>query len=292
MLLCQGGSLLDSIVPLLPSLVVRHYQLTWHDEFNHRPACHLPASERWIADIGHSYPGGAPAWGNNETQKYTTSPANIRVTPSGTLTLTPRLSSNGSWTSARIETQRSDFAATPGGKLYIESRLRTGCAHPYEQQGIWAAFWALGAEFRGNHTNWPAASEWDFVEVVNGLPKVYNTVHCGILPGGPCNETNGLGNGGVGWSICEWHTVGFEVDRAVDVWYKERLKWYLDGEQVFELPASRINSSAIWDAIAHKGHFLLLNVAVGGYWPGQPNATTADGEDVQMEVDYVRIWNT
>ncbi|KAE8334279.1 hypothetical protein BDV24DRAFT_156951 [Aspergillus arachidicola] len=262
------------------------YQLTWHDEFNHRSGYHLPASDKWITDIGYSYPGGAPAWGNNETQKYTMSPPNIQVTPSGTLELIPRLSSNGSWTSGRIETQRSDFAATPGGKLFIEGRLRTGCAHPYKQQGIWAAFWALGADFRGNHTNWPAASEWDFLEVVNGLPKVYNTVHCGIAPGGPCNETNGLGNGGTRWSICEWHTVGFEVDRDVDAWYKEKLKWYLDGEQVFELPASRINSSATWAAIAHKGHFLLLNVAVGGYWPGQPNATTADGKDVQMEVDY------
>ncbi|KAE8394431.1 concanavalin A-like lectin/glucanase domain-containing protein [Aspergillus alliaceus] len=276
--------------PSLPAPLARGYQLTWNDEFDYTLGSHLPASENWIIDLGTSYPDGAPRWGNNEAQRYTSAPSNIRVTPFNTLLITPRVRNN-TWTSGRIETQRSDFAATPGGRLFIEGRLKTGCAPARRQQGIWPAFWALGMDFRWNRTNWPAASEWDIAEVVNGMPKVYNTLHCGTSPGGPCDETNGIGSGGVDWTGCEWHTVGFEVDRNVRAWYQEKLRWYLDGRKVFEIPAARVNNSATWEAVAHKGHFLLLNVAVGGNWPGAPNATTADGGEVQMEVDYVRVWN-
>lgn len=143
-------------------------------------------------------------------------------------------------------------------------------------------------------------SEWDLLEVVNGLPTVYNTVHCGYAPGGPCGEYNGIGNGGVKWTGCDWHTIGFEVNRWLaagegekrNAWKKETLSWYLDGEKTFEISGSRFNDSATWESIAHKGHFLLLNVAVGGNWPGQPNSTTVSGEAVQMEVDYIRVWNS
>ncbi|THC90792.1 hypothetical protein EYZ11_009746 [Aspergillus tanneri] len=289
----RDGGEHSSVLPKLsiPPSILDSYQLTWHEEFKHRPGHYLPSSENWIFDVGTSYPGGAPNWGTHEVETYTTSPANIRVTRDDTLTITPRVSSNRTWTSSRIETQRTDFAATPGGRLYIEGRLKTGSAPTYKQQGIWPAFWALGVDFRSNYTAWPAASEWDLMEVVNGLPKVYNTLHCGVAPGGPCNEYTGLGSGGVHWTGGQWHTVGFEVDRSAGVWYREKLKWYLDGQQVFQIPAARINSSAIWENIAHKGHFILLNVAVGGDWPGQPNATTVGGEGVQLEVDYIRVWN-
>lgn len=273
------------------------YELTWQDNFKQVAGLVSPSSANWIIDNGTSYPGGAPNWGNNEAEVYTNSLANVHVTTSNTLAITPRRS-NGTWTSGRIETRRKDFAATSGGKLYIEARLKTGCASTDRQQGIWSAFWALGGEFRGNYTNWPGASEWDFMEVVNGLPTTYNTLHCGTAPGGLCNEYDGIGNGGVAWTGCEWHAVGFEVDRSMagadnlGNWGEETLRWFLDGAQVHEILGSKINDSATWDNIAHKGHFLLLNVAVGGNWPGQPNATTLDGEGVQMEVDFVRVWNS
>ncbi|KAF7596095.1 hypothetical protein BBP40_003357 [Aspergillus hancockii] len=282
----EGTSVLR---PSLPAAVSHSYQLAWNDEFNYTPGSHLPSPEKWIVDLGTSYPDGAPRWGNNEAQTYTSSPANIQVTSSNTLTITPRLW-NDTWTSGRIETRRSNFAAMQGESLFIESRLKTGCAPSRKQQGIWPAFWALGVDFRRNHTDWPAASEWDIAEVVNGMPTVYSTLHCGTSPGGPCDESNGIGNGGVEWTGCEWHILGFEVDRKAKTWHQEKLRWYLDGRKVLELSAARINNSAAWEAVAHKGHFLLLNVAVGGNWPGAPNTTTADGREVQMEVDYVRVW--
>lgn len=114
------------------------------------------------------------------------------------------------------------------------------------------------------------------------------------------DEYNGIGNGGVARTGCDWHTIDFQVDCrrnagtcvGKDSWKKDTLSWYLDGKKAFEVLGSRFNDSATWEAIAHRGHFLLLTIAVGGNWPGQPNAITLDGEAVQMEVDYVRVWNS
>ncbi|KAL4763579.1 glycoside hydrolase family 16 protein [Aspergillus foveolatus] len=306
----------DSDSGIVPPIL--GYTLTWHDEFSSSSLSssdsdsrHLPSSSVWLFDTGTSYSGGAPAWGNNELQSYTTSPRNIRITPQNTLQIIPLFSggnnstgAEGQWTSARIETRTTSFAAASGGKLYIESRLRTGCAPSSQQKGIWPAFWALGESFRKNPTNWPMASEWDIMEVINGEHTVYNTLHCGVdsNEGGPCNEYNGLGNGGVSWSGCDWHVVGFEVDRSGasllgagsgegQGWQEETLTWFLDGEQVHRVSGADVGHEDVWRTIAHKGHFLLLNVAVGGNWPGYPDENTVDGEEVAMEVDYVRVWN-
>jgi hypothetical protein len=66
----------------------------------------------------------------------------------------------------------------------------------------------------------------------------------------------------------------------------------VDGKQVLQVKGSRVNDQATWDKVAHQGHFVLLNVAVGGNWPGYPNSATVDGTPVMMEVDYVGVWNT
>ncbi|KAL3458709.1 concanavalin A-like lectin/glucanase domain-containing protein [Aspergillus heterothallicus] len=294
----------DSIDPPAPG-----YTLTWHDEFtspsssssSSPDSSYLPSSSNWLFDTGTQYPTGAPNWGNNELQTYTTSRENIHLTRSGTLLITPlRTPQNGQWTSARIESQRTTFAAAPRGKLYIEARLRTGCAPQSQQSGIWPAFWALGENFRSDPTDWPMASEWDFVEVINGDAVVYNNLHCGVDrgQGGPCNEYTGLTNGGVGWSGCEWHTVGFEADRDVgdgdgdEDWEGETLTWFVDGEETHQVSGADVGDATVWEGIAHAGHFLLFNVAVGGNWPGYPDENTVDGEDVALEVDYVRVWNS
>lgn len=272
------------------------YYPAFFDSFTGYPGT-LPSSSNWIIDLGTSYPGGAEKWGNNEYETYTSSTSNIHLTSASTLAITPQLTPSG-WTSGRIETQRSDFVARPGGKLYVEASIKLGDAPLNKQQGIWPAFWALGSEFRGNYTNWPAATEWDFMEAVNGLPTMYSTIHCGYAPGGPCNEYDGLGDGGVPFTMGEWHTVGFEVDRSMcgdggeGTWEDESLNWYLDGDLKFSVNGSKVGDEPTWDMLAHKEHFLLLNVAVGGNWPGPPNNSTADGPSVGMEVDYVGVWNS
>jgi len=210
----------------------------------------------------------------------------------------PQLGLDGGWTSGRIETQRSDFQAKEGGRLLVESRIKLGTAKKERQQGIWPAFWALGSDFRGNYTNWPSTSEWDILEVVSGGDLMYSTAHCGFAPGGPCNEYNGLGNGGVAFSRGVWHTVGFMVDRSMtgygknETWLHETLNWYLDGANVFTINGSRVGDEETWKVLAHGEKFLLLNVAVGGNWPGAPNNETIGGPSVGMEVDYVGVWNS
>ena len=272
------------------------YIPTFFDAFVGQPGS-LPSSYNWIFDVGTQYPGGAARWGNNEYETYTTSPSNIQITQNQTLTITPRLAS-GTWTSARIETQRDDFVALPGKKLFIESRIRLGDAPPSQQQGIWPAFWSLGSEFRGNYTNWPAATEWDFLESINSLPTMYSTLHCGIAPGGPCNEYDGLGSGGIDFSRGVFHTIGFMVDRSMcgegsnTTWLNETINWYLDGTKIFTVSGATVGDEDTWDLVAHQEHFLLLNVAVGGSWPGAPNSATVDGPSVAMEVDYVGVWNS
>jgi beta-glucanase (GH16 family) len=257
----------------------------------------LPSPTNWLFDLGTSYPGGAAKWGNNEFENYTNSVNNIRITKNHTLVITPLLN-KGTWTSSRVESQRSDFAASAGGQLYIESRIKLGDAPAKKQQGIWPAFWALGSSFRPNHSNWPVASEWDILETVNGGNTLYSTLHCGTAPGGPCNENNGLGSGGVSFSRGVWHTVGLMVDRSMTgsggkgTWQNEALNWYLDGTQVFTVTGKKVGDEKTWKAVAHDEHFLLLNVAVGGGWPGAPNDQTIDGPTVGMEVDYVGVWKS
>jgi beta-glucanase (GH16 family) len=271
------------------------YTTTFFDDFTGAPGS-APSPSNWIIDLGTSYPGGAPKWGNNELETYTNAYGNLHVTHQQTLAIAPLLK-NGAWTSGRIETQRSDFAAASGGKQYVEARIKLGSAPAAQQQGIWPAFWALGAEFRGVYTNWPDASEWDFLENLNGQSTVYSTLHCGTAPGGPCNEYNGIGNGGVAFARSGFHVYGFQVDRSMvgagktGTWQQETLTWYLDGKSVLSINGAKIGDQNTWTKIAHQGHFLLLNVAVGGNWPGYPNAQTVDGQAVQMEVDYVGVWN-
>ncbi|KAL3417339.1 endo-1,3-beta-glucanase [Phlyctema vagabunda] len=284
---------------LLPGIKLG-YSTTFFDSFAGETGC-LPSREKWLFSTGTSYPGGAPRWGNNEFETYTDSTENVIITESNKLRITPRLGRDGSWTSARLETQRTDFAAVEGGKLYVETRIKLGDAPKEVQQGIWPAFWALGESFRGNYTNWPAASEWDILEVLNGLPTIYSTIHCGVAPGGPCNEYNGLGNGGVDFSFGAYHTIGFGVDRSMtgpnghyrnSTWKDERLEFFLDGDLVFNVTGATVGDRPAWEKLAHEGHFLLLNVAVGGNWPGPPNNATIGGDRAAMEVDYVAVFNS
>lgn len=286
-----------SLSPGTAALNKPGFSQTFLETFGGNPGT-IPSSSNWVFDLGTSYPGGPPQWGNNEFETYTSSTSNIHITQQHNLAITPQLK-NGQWTSARIETQRSDFVAAPGGKLLVEASIKLGSAPASQQQGIWPAFWALGSEFRGNYTNWPMATEWDFLEVVSGGTTMYSTAHCGFAPGGPCNEYNGLGNGGVAFSRGKFHTVGFIVDRSMcgkgsssSCWLNETLNWYLDGQKIFTLTGATIGDQPTWVKLAQQKHFLLLNVAVGGNWPGPPNKTTIDGSSVGMEVGYVGVWNS
>lgn len=108
----------------------------------------LPSSA-WIIDTGTSYPGGNANWGTWEVETYTRHSSNVKLSGQSTLWITPVRSSNGSWTSGRIETARRDFHASAGGKMRIEASIRMPDVTPSNGLGYWPSFWTLGGAFRG-----------------------------------------------------------------------------------------------------------------------------------------------
>jgi beta-glucanase (GH16 family) len=265
----------------------------WADDFT-GAANTLPSSSNWIFDLGTSYPGGPAQWGTGEIQTYTNSTSNISQDGAGNLRITPIRGSNGQWTSARIETQRSNFKAPAGGVLRIEGRIQMPNVTGAQAAGYWPAFWALGAPYRGNYQNWPAVGEFDVMENVNGLNTVYGVLHCGVNPGGPCNETLGLGaNRACPGSTCQsaFHTYSFEWDASIS---PQQLRWYVDGQLYHTVSQSQIGEPHWSNMTSHAGYFILLNVAMGGAFPngvagsGTPTASTVSGRP--MLVDYVAVY--
>ncbi|MFI5841926.1 glycoside hydrolase family 16 protein [Catenuloplanes sp. NPDC051500] len=269
------------------------WTLEWGDDFT-GAANALPSASNWIFTTGTQYPGGPANFGTGEIQTYTTSSTNIGLDGSGNLRITPVRNSAGQWTSARIETQRTNFKPPAGGVLRIEGRVQMPNVTGAAAAGYWPAFWALGAPYRGNYWNWPGIGELDIMENVNGLNQVWGTLHCGVNPGGPCNETNGIGaTRACPNSACQgtFHTYAIEWDTSVS---PNLLRWYVDGTQFFQVSQSQVGASYWSQMTDHNGYFILLNVAMGGAFPNgvagssTPTASTASG--VPMLVDYVAVY--
>ncbi|GAA1593426.1 carbohydrate-binding protein [Actinomadura kijaniata] len=271
------------------------WSLVWSDDFD-GPAGARPAPENWIIDTGHGYPGGPPNWGTGEIQNYTADPANVSLDGGGNLRITPLRSASGEWTSARIETRRADFKPADGRVLRIEGRIRMPDVTGEQALGYWPAFWALGAPYRGNYQNWPSIGEFDVMENVNGINSVWGVLHCGVNPGGPCNEPNGIGaSRACPGTSCQagMHTYRFEWDRSVT---PDQLRWYVDGQQFHSVGQNQLDAATWSNMTGHGGYFLLLNVAMGGAFPNgvagraTPTAATVPGRP--MLVDYVAVWQS
>jgi beta-glucanase (GH16 family) len=270
------------------------WSLVWSDDFN-GAAGTLPPSDNWIVDTGTSYPGGAANWGTGEIQTYTSDTANLQQDGDGNLKITPIKDADGHWTSARIETRRSDFEPPAGGRLRIEARIQVPDVTGDDAAGYWPAFWTLGAPFRGTYTNWPGIGEFDVMENANGADKVSGTLHCGVTPGGPCNENNGLGaSRACPDSACAgvFHTYAFEWDRGVS---PQELRWYVDGVRYHSVNQSQVDADT-WQAATGHSHFVLLNVAMGGAFPdaaaGAATPTSATRSGVPMLVDHVSVYSS
>ncbi|HEX4815797.1 MAG TPA: glycoside hydrolase family 16 protein [Nonomuraea sp.] len=277
-------------VPPTPS----GWSLVWSDDFN-GTAGTLPSPTNWIIDTGHAYPGGPANWGTGEIQNYTSSTANLSLDGAGNLRITPLRGASGEWTSARVETRRADFKPADGRILRIEGRIQMPNVTGNAALGYWPAFWALGSPYRGNYWNWPGIGEFDIMENVNGINSVWGVLHCGVSPGGPCNETTGLGaSRACPGSTCQsaFHTYRFEWDRGVS---PDQLRWYVDGQQFHSVSQAQVDATTWTNMTGHAGYFLLLNVAMGGAFPnalgGQtPTAATVPGHP--MVVDYVAVWQS
>ncbi|HST65946.1 MAG TPA: glycoside hydrolase family 16 protein [Mycobacteriales bacterium] len=267
------------------------FSLVFGDDFNGTAGTRLNETN-WRYDIGTSYPGGAANWGTGEVERMTSDSANVSMDGAGHLAITPRRDAAGNWTSARIETQRTDFQPPAGGKLRIEASIQQPNVTGAAAAGYWPAFWALGAPARPvGATNWPSVGEIDILENVNGRSSVFATLHCGPGIPGTCNETTGLGSGERACPGCltSFHTYGVEWDKSVN---PETLRWYRDGTVYFTLNKSQVDATS-WTNATNHGYFVILNVAMGGGFPaafgGGPTAATQPG--VPMLVDYVAVYS-
>ncbi len=248
-----------------------------------------PSSTNWLFDTGTSYPGGAPNWGTGEVETMTSSTANVFQDGSGHLVIRALRDAGGRWTSGRLETQRTDFQPPAGGTMRFQASIQMPNVAGSGALGYWPAFWALGAPFRGVFTNWPSVGEIDVMESVNAVASEFGTLHCGVSPGGPCNETSGVG-GRVSCSCWgSFHTYTFEWDRSVS---PETMRWSLDGAQFFSVNRNQFDATTWTNATAH-GFFMLLDLAIGGGFPaafgGGPTASTTSGGS--MVVDYVAVYS-
>ncbi len=241
--------------------------LVWSDEFN-QPENSAPDPAKWTHDLG------ATGWGNRELQRYTDQRANSRIVADPAaldgraLAITALRSASGEFTSARLKTQ-GKFAVTHGR---IEARLKLP-----RGRGIWPAFWMLGESIA--RAGWPACGEIDIVELVGHEPaRAHATLH-----GPGYSGEKGLS---ASTTLPAGETFG---DRyrvfAVD-WFPDRIEWSLDGKIFARRVAADLPAGSRW--VFDAPMFLLLNLAVGGNWPGSPDATTEFPQT--LLVDYVRIY--
>ncbi|MEV6808679.1 glycoside hydrolase family 16 protein [Streptomyces sp. NPDC051132] len=280
-----AGAPADASVPAPPA----GWTQVFADDFNGAAGSAVD-SANWRYDTGTSYPGGAAGWGTGEVETMTSSTANVALDGNGNLLITPRRDASGQWTSGRIETNRTDFQPPAGGKLRVQARIQLPNVTGAAAKGYWPAFWMLGAPFRGNYWNWPGVGELDVMENVQGLNTDWATMHCGTNPGGPCNETTGIGGStSCAGTTCQagFHTYAMEWDRSAG---PEEIRFSLDGTTFHTVRANQVDATT-WANATNHGYFLILNVAMGGGFPGAfgggPDGGTEPGHP--MTVDYVQV---
>lgn len=231
------------------------WPLTWSEEFDGNQL----NPETWTFNVGT----GASGWGNNELQYYTNAPANALVSE-GSLKITARNeTTNGSnYSSSRIIT--NNLFEFQYGR--VEARIKVPMG-----QGLWPAFWMLGGNIET--VSWPQCGEIDILEHINNEQVVSGTVHWNT------NTNNHDYKGSsVPFNSNDFHLYGI-------VWDQESVVFTLDNHPYFEFSFTPTNNT---EQIFRNPFFLILNVAVGGNWPGSPDGSTVF--PATMEVDYIRLY--
>lgn len=230
------------------------YQLVWEDDFS-GTSLNL---NNW------SYQTGAGGWGNNELQTYTNTNAQLQ---NGVLQIVAENPSNNNYTSSRIRSkEKIDFRY---GKMEASIKLPQG-------QGIWPAFWMMPTcDLYGT---WPSSGEIDIMEYLGHQTNTsYATCHFGNSPvdRGQLGDSYNLPSGD--------YTDGFHLFSIE--WSENDIKWFVDDVLMHEVNEPDV-APYLWP-FNEEFHF-ILNVAVGGNWPGSPDASTVFPQI--MEVDYVRAY--
>jgi len=232
------------------------WKLAWSDEFE-GPSGTAADSSKWAYDTG-------PNWYNGELQAYTSGATNASLDGSGNLVIEARKEAREGrqYTSARLKTE--------GKKTFTRGRFEGRMKVPFGQ-GMWPAFWMLG----GN--SWPDTGEIDIMENLGREPSIaHGTIHGPGYSGSAGPTALYTLPGGAKFSD-DFHVFAIE-------WELDAIRWYVDGTLYStKTPADIKGKTWVFD----HGFFIILNLAVGGDWPGAPDATTVFPQ--KLLIDYVRV---
>ena len=231
--------------------------LVWSDEFNSESI----DPNNWTYDIGNN------GWGNQELQNYTANTDNSYIS-NEKLVVTALENAPSQYTSARLK--------SIGLQEYQYGRIDVRAKLPVDA-GLWPAIWMLGANFP--EVGWPACGEIDIMELVGSNPRrVHGTVHWGPNNGGHQYTGQGI-------SIPFPETFADEFHVFSILWEEDSIQWLLDDEVYYSISPSNMNGQ---NYPFNQPFFFIINVAVGGQWPGNPTTETTFPEF--MAVDYVRVF--
>jgi beta-glucanase (GH16 family) len=244
------------------------WNLSWSDEFS-GPDGSLPDPKKWTYDIGGT------GWGNQELESYTKRPENARI-EKGKLAITARKESytgpdgvTRDYTSARLKTQGL-FSQAYGR---IEARIKIP-----EGQGMWPAFWMLGEDITS--VGWPKCGEIDIMENVGKEPgTVHGSLH-GPSSERPTSDLTSI------FALPAGQKFPNAFHLYVVEWEPDIIRFYVDSNLYASFDSSQWPAGGKW--VFDHPFFIILNLAVGGIWPGSPDASTKFPQ--RMLVDYVHVY--
>jgi len=268
LILCIGGCKSDdeTVGPTMETPDFEGYTLEWSDEFNDNSINTL----NWVHELGDGTAYGLPAgWGNDEIQLYTDANENSFIEKDvedvSALVIAVTEDSPGNYLSGKLTTQ--GLQRFRYGKIDARIKLPTG-------QGMWPAFWLLGEN--KTEINWPGCGEIDIVELVGNAPDVVQAnVH---YTDGENNYSNDEGSPQTLNETFDLNYHNFGID-----WTPTEIAFSLDG--------TVYKTTIITDDMKEfqRSFYLILNVAVGGPWAGNPDETTTFPQ--KMYVDYIRYYS-
>lgn len=242
------------------------YVLTWSDEFSAANGS-LPDSSKWVMETGGT------GWGNNELETYTNRTKNVDIHDGKLMIIAAKETYTGTdgitkqYTSARLKT--AGLFEQKYGRFEARIQVPQG-------QGMWPAFWMLGSNV--GKVGWPDCGEIDIMENIGKEPdKVHGSMHGPGYSGG--NSLTGTFTLPSGKFADGFHIFAVEWEPSV-------VRFYVDSNLYETRTPADLPSGSTW--VFDHPFFVLLNVAVGGDWPGSPDTTTVFPQT--MLVDYVRVY--
>ena len=234
-------------------------ELVWSDEFEGSEL----STEDWNFEVGDGCPNLC-GWGNGELQLY--SEDNTELVQ-GSMVITAENPTGKSYTSSRLTSKgKQEFKY---GRIDIRAKLPFG-------QGIWPALWMLGANI--DQVGWPQCGEIDIMELVGHQPgTVHGTAHY---------DRDGHEFVGTGWPLNAPERYADKFHVFTILWQEDQIEWFVDYNKYFSINANNVGFNYPFN----EPFFFIANIAVGGQWPGEPDATTTFPQT--MEVDYIRVFQT